>query len=102
MKKILLIAILLVTGVSSAQIKLTGTVKDTIGDPLEMANVVAIDTVAKRIASYGFTDAKGTYKLTLKKNTVYNLKISYVGYKTANIVFYYKRYRHGKRCYFRK
>ncbi|MEQ6123501.1 carboxypeptidase regulatory-like domain-containing protein [Pseudotenacibaculum sp. MALMAid0570] len=87
MKKILLIAILLVTGVSSAQIKLTGTVKDTIGDPLEMANVVAIDTVAKRIASYGFTDAKGTYKLTLKKNTVYNLKISYVGYKTANLFF---------------
>lgn len=86
MKKTLLIAILLVTGIASAQLKMTGTVKDTIGDPLEMANVVAIDTVAKRIASYGFTDAKGFYKLTLKKNTVYNIKISYVGYKTANLV----------------
>lgn len=86
MKKVLLIAILLVTGISSAQLKMTGTVKDTIGEPLEMANVVAIDTVAKRIASYGFTDAKGFYKLTLKKNTVYNIRISYVGYKTANLV----------------
>ena len=87
MKKILLIAILMVTGVSSAQIELTGIVKDSIGDPLEMANVVAIDTVAKRIASYGFTDAKGFYKLELRKNTIYNVRISYVGMKTANLVF---------------
>ncbi|MFY0603799.1 MAG: TonB-dependent receptor [Flavobacteriaceae bacterium] len=85
MKKVILLTILLVTGVSSAQIKLSGVVKDSIGAPLEMANVVAIDTVAKRIASYGFTDAKGNYKLDLKKNTVYNLKISYVGLKSANL-----------------
>ena len=77
----------MVTGVSSAQIKLSGIVKDSIGDPLEMANVVAIDTVAKRIASYGFTDAKGNYKLELRKNTVYNVRISYVGMQTANLVF---------------
>ena len=87
MKKLLLIAILMVSGVTSAQIKLTGTVKDSIGDPLEMANVVAIDTIAKRIASYGFTDAKGNYKLDLKKNTIYNVRISYVGMRTANMVF---------------
>ncbi|MFY0630434.1 MAG: carboxypeptidase regulatory-like domain-containing protein [Flavobacteriaceae bacterium] len=87
MKKILLIAILMVSGVTSAQIKLTGVVKDSIGDPLEMANVVAIDTIAKRIASYGFTDAKGNYKLDLKKNTIYNVRISYVGMRTADLVF---------------
>jgi hypothetical protein len=86
MKKILLLTILLVTGITSAQVKLTGIVKDSIGAPLEMANVVAIDTVAKRIASYGFTDAKGNFKLNLKKNTTYNLKISYVGMKTANLI----------------
>ncbi len=86
MKKIILIAILLVTGITSAQIKLTGVVKDSIGDSLEMANVVAIDTVAKRIASYGFTDIKGNYKLNLKKNTIYNIKVSYVGLKAANFI----------------
>lgn len=67
--------------VSNAQINLTGIVKDSIGNPLEMANVIALDTVAKRIASYGFTDAKGNFKLDLKKNTTYNIKISYVGFK---------------------
>ncbi len=84
MKKILLIAILMVSGISSAQIKLSGIVKDTIGNPLEMANVIALDTVSKKISSYGFTDAKGYFKLDLKKNTVYNIKISYIGLKSIS------------------
>jgi len=81
MKKILLIAIFMVSLSASAQMKYSGVVKDSIGEPLEMANVIALDTVAKRIASYGFTDAKGVFKLDLAKNTVYNIKISYVGFK---------------------
>jgi hypothetical protein len=81
MKKILLIFIFMVSWVSTAQINLRGIVKDSIGNPLEMANVIALDTVAKRIASYGFTDAQGNFKLDLMKNTVYNIKISYIGFK---------------------
>ncbi len=81
MKKILLFAIFMVSWVSTAQINYSGVVKDSIGEPLEMANVIALDTVANRIASYGFTDAKGVFKLDLAKNTVYNIKISYVGFK---------------------
>ena len=81
MKKSILIAIFMVSWVSTAQINLRGVVKDSIGNPLEMANVIALDTVAKRIASYGFTDAQGNFKLDLKKNTVYNIKISYIGFK---------------------
>ena len=71
------------TLITNAQIKLTGVVKDSIG-PLEMANVIALDTVSKRIVSYGFTDANGLYKLDLKQNTVYNIKISYIGLKSVD------------------
>ena len=71
----------MVSWVSTAQINLRGVVKDSIGNPLEMANVIALDTVAKKIASFGFSDAKGNFKLDLKKNTVYNIKISYIGFK---------------------
>ncbi len=85
MKKIVLLAILMVTGITSAQVKLTGVVKDSIGTPLEMANVIAINKETKKMASYGFTDAKGRYKLNLKKNTTYNVKISYVGMKAADL-----------------
>ncbi|ARV07445.1 TonB-dependent receptor [Polaribacter sp. SA4-10] len=81
MKKIILISIFMVSWVSTAQINLIGVVKDSIGNPLEMANVIALDTVAKKITSYGFTDAKGNFKLELKTNTNYNIKISYVGFK---------------------
>ena len=39
MKKIIFIAIFMVSWVSTAQINLRGVVKDSIGNPLEMANV---------------------------------------------------------------
>ena len=81
MKKILAIAIFMVSWAFTAQITYTGVVRDSIGEPLEMANVIALDTVAKKISSFGFTDAKGNFKLDLDKNTVYNIKISYVGFK---------------------
>ncbi len=81
MKKILFFAIFMVSLASAAQINLRGVVKDSINNPLEMANVIAIDTVAKKISSFGFTDADGNFKLDLSRNTVYNIKISYVGFK---------------------
>ena len=81
MKKIVFIAIFIASTVGFSQIEYRGIVKDSLDFPLEMANVIALDTVAKRIASYGFTDAKGIFKLDLKKNTFYNIKISYIGFK---------------------
>ena len=81
MKKITFITMLIVSCASFSQVQLTGIVKDSIGIPLEMANVIALDTVAKRIASFGFTDGKGNFKLDLKANTTYNIKISYIGFK---------------------
>ena len=71
----------MVSWVSTAQINLRGVVKDSIGSPLEMANVIALDTVAKKISSFGFTDANGNFKLELDVDKVYNIKISYVGFK---------------------
>lgn len=85
MKKLLLLVIFMTTWMSNAQITLKGVVKDSIGTPLEMANVIAINKQTKKLDSYGFTDAKGNYKLNLKKNASYNIKISYIGLKTADI-----------------
>jgi hypothetical protein len=85
MKRILIITILMVSWISTAQIKVSGFVKDSIGNPLEMANVIALDTVAKRITSFGFTDSKGLFKLDLRSNNTYNIKISYVGFKEISV-----------------
>ena len=70
MKKITFITMLIVSCASFSQVQLTGIVKDSIGNPLEMANVIALDTVAKKIASFGFTDGTGNFKLDLKANTI--------------------------------
>ncbi|WGH74965.1 TonB-dependent receptor [Tenacibaculum tangerinum] len=85
MKKILFIAICIATWTSNAQITLKGVVKDSVGTPLEMANVIAINKATKKLDSYGFTDAKGNYKLNLTKNSIYSIKVSYIGLKTAEV-----------------
>lgn len=101
MKKITFITLLLVSCFSFSQVQLTGVVKDSIGNPLEMANVIALDTVAKKIASFGFTDTNGNFTLDLKINTTYNIKISYIGFteiskfietKESNVSFTYTMY----------
>lgn len=86
MKKLLLLAIILIANNAIAQIKLSGVVKDSIGNPLEMANIIAINKQTKKLDSYGFSDAYGNYKLNLNKNSSYTIKASYVGMKASNIL----------------
>ena len=75
--------LLLVTSSLFAQIKVEGIVKDSIGNPLELANVVAINQETKALDSYGITNYEGRYKLSLKKNTLYKIQASYIGTKTG-------------------
>lgn len=82
MKKICCIALFLVASISHAQIKLEGIVKDTLNIPLDLANVIAINQETSGLESYGITDEKGKYKLSLGKNGTYKIQISYVGMKT--------------------
>ena len=78
----LVILLLFVASTTFAQIKIEGIVNDSIGNPLELANVIAINQDTKALDSYGITNDAGRYKLNLKKNTSYNVKVSYIGMKT--------------------
>lgn len=82
MKKIYVLVLLLVAGHAFAQIKVEGVVKDSIGNPLELANVIAINQETKALESFGITNDKGHYKLNLAKNATYSLQVSYIGMKT--------------------
>jgi len=84
MKQLLTTILLLVVGTTFAQIKMEGTVKDSIGTALEFANVIAINKETKGLESFGTTNEKGYYKLNLQKNTAYNIQVSYVGLKSIN------------------
>ena len=74
---------LLIFSFSYSQIKLEGYVKDSIGNGLELANVIAINKATSALDSYGITNEDGRYKLNLKKNTIYSIQVSYIGMKSA-------------------
>ncbi len=87
MKRITALLLLLVIPVAifSQNIKLEGTVKDSLGNPLEMANVIAFKKGTKFLQSYSITDIKGHYKLSLAKSQEYSLRVSYLGFNTQEI-----------------
>jgi len=87
MKKIFfLLAFLCFSFISHSQnIKLEGVVQDTLGKPLEMANVMAINQATKGMDGYGITNDNGRFQLSLKQDSKYILKISYLGFKSLDV-----------------
>lgn len=82
MKQLFTLA-LLVTSISSfAQIEMQGVVKDSIGSPLELANVIAINEETSALESFAVTNDQGKYILNLEKNSSYKMQVSYIGMKT--------------------
>ncbi len=87
MKRITALLLLLVipAAIFSQNVKLEGTIKDSLGNPLEMANVIAFKKGTKFLQSYSITDIKGHYKLSLAQSQEYSLKVSYLGFNTQEI-----------------
>lgn len=84
MKKFFFMLLIAASSTTFAQVKIEGVVKDSIGNPLELANVIAINQSTNKLDSYGITNDQGRYKLSLEKNTNYNIQVSYIGMKTAD------------------
>jgi hypothetical protein len=82
MKYYVLVALMCVTSFSFAQITMSGVVKDSIGQPLELTNVIAIVPESGGLESYSITDSKGYYKLSLAKNSKFKLQITAIGFKS--------------------
>lgn len=86
MKNILLYVILVMTSLSFAQtVRFDGFIQDEQKNPLEMANIMAVNNGTKAMDSYGITNDKGKFQLTLKPNTAYTVKVSYLGMKSKEI-----------------
>lgn len=85
--KNLLLAILFLASITgySQNIRLLGTIKDSTGVALEMANVMAVNKATNSMDSYAITDDTGRYHLTLLANTAYTIKASYIGYSPYEI-----------------
>ncbi|MBR9847103.1 MAG: carboxypeptidase regulatory-like domain-containing protein, partial [Algicola sp.] len=84
MRNLYLLALLLITSVANSQITVQGVVKDSIGSPLELANVIAINKETNAMASYAISNDKGQYKLDLDKNKTFIIQVSYIGMKSVS------------------
>jgi hypothetical protein len=69
----------------SQSVRFDGFIQDDQKNPLEMANIMAINNDTKAMDSYGITNDKGKFQLTLKPNTLYTIKVSYLGMKSKEI-----------------
>ena len=79
---LLVMLLVLPLAIFGQSIRLSGTVKDSIGAPLELANIIATVKSSGAIESYGITDTRGRYRLDLPKGDTYELKVSFLGLKT--------------------
>ncbi len=68
----------------SQEIKFTGVVKDSIGNALESANIIALDKDSNTLKSYSITNAKGEYKLVLDQGSSFTLKVSFIGFESIS------------------
>ncbi|MBU2929152.1 TonB-dependent receptor [Winogradskyella psychrotolerans] len=84
MKNILALLFTLVVMSSFAQIKMQGVVRDSIGEPLELANIIAINKESNTLESYAITDANGKYVISLGENGTYSVQVSYIGLKSVD------------------
>ena len=66
----------------SQNIRFEGTVKDSTGVGLDMANIMAINQQTKAMDAYAITNEAGKFILSLKANTAYTIKASYIGFQS--------------------
>lgn len=78
---ILLAVVILPVGLSAQDyLLLKGQTRDTTLAPVAFANVMAVDTLTKEMTGFAVTDVKGNFQFRLKKNKVYELQVTFVGF----------------------
>lgn len=89
MRKIYLIGCFLISSLFALaqNIDLEGTITDTNGTPIMGANIVAVEKETQILDGFGISNESGYYRLTLKKSTGYDIKISFIGLKEVTFVF---------------
>ncbi|MGD1945895.1 MAG: carboxypeptidase regulatory-like domain-containing protein [Croceivirga sp.] len=82
MKNLLGVLLFCIASTCCGQVKLTGVVRDSLNNPLELANVIAINQATNGMASYGITNDSGRFSIELGVNGSYQIQVSYVGMQT--------------------
>lgn len=69
---------------SFGQLNLSGTVTDSIGNPLYGVNIILIDLNHNRISAGTITDEEGVFRFSSLEKGIYKIEFSYLGFATEN------------------
>ena len=64
-----------------------GFITDAMGNKIMGANIVAIEKETQILDGFGISNEDGYFKLILKSDTDYDLKISFIGFKEISFIF---------------
>ena len=64
-----------------SQVNLSGEIKDQTGYPIMGANIIAVNNETQILDGFGISNDNGYFSLNLKKDTEFNIKITFIGYK---------------------
>ena len=89
LKKIFLLGfyLFLSTYTIAQNIDLEGVITDSNGTPIMGVNIVAVEKETQILDGFGISNEAGFYRLTLKRATDYEIKISFIGLKEVSFVF---------------
>ena len=69
----------------SQKVRIEGTIRDTAGAPLEMANIIALSSSDTAMLGYAFSDDQGRYRITVDSSSGYFLRFSYLGFQQQEV-----------------
>ena len=64
-----------------SQVNLSGEIKDQTGYSIMGANIIAVNNETQILDGFGISNENGYFSLNLKKDTEFNIKITFIGYK---------------------
>ena len=64
-----------------SQVNLSGEIKDQTGYSIMGANIIAVNNETQILDGFGISNDNGYFSLNLKKDTEFNIKITFIGYK---------------------
>jgi len=85
MKKILLFTTLLFAFFNYSQVRFEGLITDSMGNTIMGANVIAVEKETKILDGFGISSDTGFFRVSLKKNTDYQIKISFIGFQQIEL-----------------
>jgi len=85
MKKILLLFLLLLNSIIYSQVRFEGVISDSDGNTIMGANVIAVEKETKILDGFGISSDTGFFRVSLKKNTDYQIKISFIGFQQIEL-----------------